>query len=504
MSTENYFREIVHRYHSRLLNWEKQSLSAPQKERIGIVITPWLDTAVPLYSIEIACGLRAKGYNIVFLFDPIQLPVSRISDESMKAFRSLKATLKHFGEVLEVPAGKKTGNEKDYIFLAHENAVWWTKGERGVPAFFRKNSKFVRNLASHALTIRNVLRRAQLKWVLIPGGVFGVSGLYTAEAAKLDLDFSTYDCGHGRFFLTHRGVAAHSTDVPVAHTLLDQACKENQKLKNWVLYKAKEMFLKRENGGDFFSFQKISRRGNVKSKFDLLICLNYRADTAALLRARCFSTVEEWVTAVARWALKHGFRLAVRAHPSLRSRHIRSVEQIDKLLAKIDTTGDRIVWIGPHEDVNTYDLVDHSQVILPFTSTIGIEAVFMGRPVVLCARSYYDNLGIARACSTSEEYFSEITMALKEKKTSSCTMRETAMLCYYLVCACRSVYSNFTPQPLDFEKWINEPIDKLWSRPELADLVESLITRIPIAWLRHQRLYYEEVLSRDNNNIFYG
>lgn len=48
---------------------------------------------------------------------------------------------------------------------------------------------------------------------------------------------------------------------------------------------------------------------------------------------------------------------------------------------------------------------------------------------------------------------------------------------------------RFNPQRLDFETWVATPPEELWAQPELADLRAALLTRQPLAFLRHQRLH---------------
>ena len=50
--------------------------------------------------------------------------------------------------------------------------------------------------------------------------------------------------------------------------------------------------------------------------------------------------------------------------------------------------------ISPSEDINSYDLLDASDKVVIFGSTIGLEASYWGKPVILlgCSWYYYENV----------------------------------------------------------------------------------------------------------------
>ena len=112
----------------------------------------------------------------------------------------------------------------------------------------------------------------------------------------------------------------------------------------------------------------------------------------------------------------------------------------------------------------------------------------MGKPVILGSHAYYDSLGFAHPAVDRADYFQRVEEALAGGLIPNETQREAAALCLYLILKCRSVYTSFTPQPKDFEQWLQESPAQWWARPELEDLAAALITREPLTWLRHLRL----------------
>ena len=64
---------------------------------------------------------------------------------------------------------------------------------------------------------------------------------------------------------------------------------------------------------------------------------------------------------------------------------------------------------------------------------------------------------------------------------------ERAWLCYYLTPVCNRIWSCFTPQPFDFDKWVLESPAALFATPEVQDILESLETDVSVALIRHRR-----------------
>jgi hypothetical protein len=83
----------------------------------------------------------------------------------------------------------------------------------------------------------------------------------------------------------------------------------------------------------------------------------------------------------------HSRKLYVRMHPNLRGLRNASITKVLRLKE------DSLTLLPPESRVSTYALLRHADVVLTFGSTVGIEAVFWGRPSVLAGQAFYRNLG---------------------------------------------------------------------------------------------------------------
>ncbi len=82
--------------------------------------------------------------------------------------------------------------------------------------------------------------------------------------------------------------------------------------------------------------------------------------------------------------------LVVRLHPNLASKPKADQEEWLELVAS-----EKVKVFGPKDSISSYGLIQESEAVITFGSTIGIEAAYMGKPVMVMADCKYDELGFA-------------------------------------------------------------------------------------------------------------
>jgi hypothetical protein len=95
------------------------------------------------------------------------------------------------------------------------------------------------------------------------------------------------------------------------------------------------------------------------------------------------------------------YNFYLRVHPNLRKLP-KSTSQL-RDLREIEIMYDNITIIWPESEVDSYTLLDACNKIIVFASTIGVEAAFWGKPVILAGRSLYENLGCVYTPKSHEE-----------------------------------------------------------------------------------------------------
>ena len=84
---------------------------------------------------------------------------------------------------------------------------------------------------------------------------------------------------------------------------------------------------------------------------------------------------------------EENIKLYLRVHPNFHTTKDPSIRQIESL----DKTSINI--IPPNSAVSTYKLIEKSDIVITFVSTIGCESSFWGKPTILLGNPIYKNLG---------------------------------------------------------------------------------------------------------------
>ena len=107
---------------------------------------------------------------------------------------------------------------------------------------------------------------------------------------------------------------------------------------------------------------------------DVVIPLNIEWDSAALGLHSCFITDVEWVFKTVEYILENtNATVAVREHPA--GRHFPDHHQnVERLLTTTFGKHPNFTFYSKRSAVNSYRLIKKSRLVLPHSSTIGIEA----------------------------------------------------------------------------------------------------------------------------------
>ncbi len=450
-------------YRKRVKRFWKTRRFSPTGRKVGVLITPWMGTPVPFFSLECGLALRDAGEQVSFIWDTKDVFANA---RSIHEIREIKETLKVLpkgARVLamgECPADGYGNVRFSLEELSWENAVWLKRGEKLGAEFLDHHPSYLNSLERHAARVQRFLQFEKFDWILIPGGIWALSGLYTKVADSLGVSYTCYDSGPKQLCTFHNGPAAHFPNTKQAWTILKSRPLQVQRD---CVSAAQEILQSRMEGKDAFRLQPKPVSELPKEQCDILLTLNYRPDTAALCRCRVFPSVTDWVRAVCEWVdQRKDVVMVIRQHPCEKIPSYRGTDEWEDLLGSFSSFGKSIRLAKAEDDVNTYDLLLSSRVVLPFTSRMGIEAAMLGKPVVLGADCYYQNCGFTLDAKNSREYFSFLDKAINGAHAQTKESSFLAALFYYIVEKCVFLDTEFTPCPTDFMDWVQVPPDQLW------------------------------------------
>ena len=457
--------------------------------RVAVVVMPWVSTAVPWYATMLGLGLAFRGREVTFIWDDTTFPDSQVEVQN----RSIGNVLDFLGRYLPITrlsdhgVGELNADDGEVIDgLTDQNVSWVLRGAAPTGDDRHVVEQIRGSLTRSLPLIRSVLDGGSADCLVVPGGVYGTSGLFLNEAKARGCRVATFDTDRRIAQICVDGVAAQNGDIPMAfHSLWNADRLIRQKAVQVAMAEFHDRSANRDDYG--FQVQPATKSGQYPDGC-VLIPLNVEWDTAALGRHTHFESTADWLISTVGAVLREDAGpVVVRQHPSERRLLQRSKLDVAALLDRTFGDDPRCQFVAADDPVSSYDLLRSARLVLPFVSTIGIEASALGKPVLISGACYYSDLGFVWSAGSREEYFDLLHRGVRGDLTLCPDQAERAWLCYYLTAVRNRISTDFTPHPDDFWTWCQRPFPSLMSEPAVVDIFEAIDTGVPISLLRHAR-----------------
>ncbi|MBU1004087.1 MAG: hypothetical protein KKE73_16360 [Proteobacteria bacterium] len=460
--------------------------------KVGVLICPWANTPVPWYSITLALLLRRRGLHPYLIWDDLSFEqnaalvkhqniiISEVLD-IMKTVGFDVVRLSDSSPVCLSPEEEALANESALL-----NAQWirTTSLPGDDLEYVRKHCYAM--LSAGAPRIAGFLNTPPSTSFLIPGGVYRYSGLFLGMAVRRKFDVSTYDSGSISMAVGRNHVAARFRDLPET---FGRVAAQSPEVRSLVFNKAKAEFHKRLAGKDKYQYQQAkSGCGSLLAgPHDVFIPLNIETDATALGLSRFFETSWDWLVETLDFLLQHtAARVAVRQHP-YEAKKPGDRTLFTKRLVELFPS-ERLTVYSCYDRVNSYDILGSARVVLPYVSSMGIEAAMLGKEVIMESRVYYAGMPFAPQATSKEDYFERIACALDGCPFNPLTEDiEAAWLVYYLSAVCGRIWTDFTPQPGNFERWSQLSLDSLEADETIQQVLEALSGGRSVTTIQHEK-----------------
>ncbi|MBN1902437.1 hypothetical protein JW926_14015 [Candidatus Sumerlaeota bacterium] len=134
---------------------------------------------------------------------------------------------------------------------------------------------------------------------------------------------------------------------------------------------------------------------------------NITWDSAVLDREIFFKSLFEWLQETIDFIKnKPDLQLILRMHPAeVRLRQKSSERVADLIREKFPHLSDTIKLVDADSPISSYSLIEMADLVLAFTSTTGLEAAMMGKPVIIAARTHYRGKGFTIDPKDKNQYF---------------------------------------------------------------------------------------------------
>jgi len=267
--------------------------------------------------------------------------------------------------------------------------------------------------------------------VLIPNGTIQEMGVVYRVSQYLDIPTVTFEFGDQRECIwigQDKEIMRHETDD------LWKARSE-EPLEADQLQRLQDLFSARV---DAKTWQNFTRRWqdtpseggkSVRAKLGLddrpviLLATNVLGDSLTLGRQVFSRTMAEWIERTVHYfADRKDVQLVIRVHPGEILTH--GISMVDVVNDALDEIPPHIHLIKPDEPINTYDVVDITDLGLVYTTTVGLEMAMRGIPVLVAGQTHYRGRGFTYDPESWEAYFEKLDTLLEDLKTARLTQEQ--------------------------------------------------------------------------------
>ncbi len=452
-----------------------------ENSKICITAIPWMGSAVPWYAISVALLLYKSGKNVFILFDDMPFGKDHLfyKVQSNLIFKVLtKLPIK----LVKLSDYENTSYPIDDVkHLSKLNSLHFSHGETNHALRQSYERIIEEQLSSTYSKLANLYEIEDFTQIILPGGMWGPSGVFTLLAQKYNIQLTTYDGDDSTIFMSIFGVAAQLKDIPYSFDKLLNDSKE----KKFAVMKGHEQLQKRRQGKEIFAyFPNPSSLSEFKNDYFLML-LNSVWDTAALGLHTVYDSMIDWIFDSIEWVLKNTHKtILIRQHPAERDKYLDNTDSYEKRIRDQFGCNERILFIHADQNVNTYDLIENASCILGFSSTVIVESVVLGKPAIIVSDTYYANLDIVYSAKNKKEYYEYLEKASNNQLDITEEMRERACISNYITQSCNRYNTKFTPTRNSFLKWSKLTLEEL-EKDYLP--LQAILKNIPLSTLQHER-----------------
>ncbi|MBE0684974.1 MAG: hypothetical protein IH585_03140 [Anaerolineaceae bacterium] len=244
------------------------------------------------------------------------------------------------------------------------------------------------------------LRAEKPDVVIVPNGTIMELGVCYRVARSLKIPTTTYEFSDQR----NRFWIAQNNEIMRQDTNELWKARLDEKLSDEQLEKVRALMISRQKASLFENFsrlwQGIPTQGSEKTRKNLgldqrpivLLATNVLGDSLTLGRQVFTKSMAEWIERTVQYFVaRKDAQLVIRVHPGeIKSRGVSMVEIIHRLMPELP---EHIHLIKPEDKVNTYDLVEITDIGLVYTTTVGMEMAMSGIPAIVVGETHYRNRG---------------------------------------------------------------------------------------------------------------
>lgn len=297
----------------------------------------------------------------------------------------------------------------DLMPLIQQSLVWFFRTETLPPTaeVERARCDFLGGAVLMALAAGRLFERIRPKVIVMVNGLFYEERIVREMASARGIRVVSYEVGAQKgtlFFSGESAIPAADYDISDlwgAESDGDLSEGEEAELDRILADRAAGTSLPLQLHSRSTAFQGKGERRLVA------LFTNVSWDTAVTGRSYAFSSLREWVYESIRLAERAPhIDLVIRIHPG--EAPLAAGRPHEKLASLIDEEfpilPENVHVIPPHDSTSSYSLMDVADLVCVFSSTVGLEAAAMGKPVCVVGKTHYRGKGFTLDVESRGEY----------------------------------------------------------------------------------------------------
>lgn len=219
------------------------------------------------------------------------------------------------------------------------------------------------------------------------------------------------------------------------------------------------------NEGAIMDRDRIARElGLDPGRRKVMLFTNVAWDGRVHVDSSLYQGPTEWVIDTIRYlADRQDLQVIVRIHPAeVKETAFKGLQRVDEEIAEaIPDLPRNVVLILPENPINSYALADMADVVIVYSTLMGLEALLAGKPVVIAGDAMYSNKGFGLQPRTRQQYLSVLDKLSQVGPPDQQTLERVRRYGYHLF----------------FRRWLQLP-HPVYHGPE-APVAKSLADLLP-------------------------
>lgn len=470
-----------------------QQIPCQYDKKIGIICNGTMEKNVLWYALGQYLILRYRGYDPTLIVDNMGNHDDYIYFSNYREIitkyldYALNFMKQHFGEmkVLYIDSNKKAPLDREdeaYIEKINTHSLRWLDSrydENFIDGNEQREEISKDIMQNNLMSAKAFFEENHFDVVTIYTGIHKHRAIYLRIGKLYNIRVSTYDGSTGDLMLIETdGISSHSYDIRrifEEHMFTDSEVEEIIKLGQLGFEKRINSTAK---DGDY-NYQLVGEEEELEKVYDIIMPLNIFWDSAALLVDNVFTDYVEWINKTLLYIMKHtDASVMVREHPAQNALPSYKYDNLASKIALLEEYPERIFFCKAEQRLNTYQYLRRCKLVLPYTSTIGLESVIMGVPIVTHTTVYYKDFSFGHAALSEEDYYSMIQSALNGNMVVTREQKRDALMALY----CQLKHYIRMPFTEANDKWMDSTIEEVNRSHGVDEIVDVIANNIPVIY----------------------